>query len=64
MDLSHFHWQEFIAGGVFMTLLAYAVRTIPPQTNPWARWLVGILQFAVSNLEQARAQVKPPDTLK
>lgn len=60
MDLSHINWETFLAGSFAYGVVAYALRTIPPQSNPWAKWLIGILQFAFSNLEHGKAQITQP----
>lgn len=64
MDLGNIHWHELLFGWFLTVVVAYALRTIPPITNPWGKWLVGILQFALANWEQARAQVRPTDQVK
>lgn len=43
--------EAFLTGHASMVVIAYAVRTIPQPKSTWGRWLVGILQFGVSNAE-------------
>lgn len=59
----HLDLQSFVAGGFVWLVAAYAARTIPAIKNPWGKWIVGILQFAVANVEQAKLQVvaQPPE---
>lgn len=39
----------FFAGGATWTVIAYAAQTFPVPQNPYARWFVSIIQFAVAN---------------
>jgi hypothetical protein len=44
------NWDQllgFLGGGVAMSVLAHAVDTFPVPNNAYARWVVGIFQFAV-----------------
>lgn len=50
-------WME---GAAAYGVLAYASRTIPIPANPWAKWIVGVLQFALSNVEKGQATLNAP----
>jgi hypothetical protein len=54
------HWQGFVSGAFAYGVAAYAARTIPIPDNRWARWIVGVLQFALSNAEKGAAAIPPP----
>lgn len=63
MHLASIDIQSFLMGGFVWLVIAYAARTIPAVKNPWAKWIIGIFQFAVANVEQAKLQVtaQPPE---
>jgi hypothetical protein len=58
--MHHFDVLSLFTGGFGMVVLAYAVRTIPQPRTVWARWAVGVLQFAVSNLDKGQAALAGP----
>ena len=41
------HATIFLAGSTGMALVGHAVQTFPPQKNPYANWLLGVVQFLV-----------------
>jgi len=48
------NWDDMLAGAFGWALLGHMVNTIPPTPSPWARWLVGGLQFAVGQRDKAK----------
>lgn len=54
----HLHWEEigsFFTGGLAFSVLSYAAQSFPPQTNPYASWLVGVVQYALANRDKGKA---------
>lgn len=54
------HWQEIAGTLVLWNIAAFALQTVPAPDNKWARWLVGVLQFAVANRQKMLEAFKPP----
>lgn len=53
-------WQTILYGGAVYGVLSYLARTIPPVANPWARWLIGGVQYFFANPDLAH----PPTPAK
>lgn len=49
----HIDLHSLFAGAATYGVLAYAAQTFPTPQNAYARWAVGVLQFALSNREKA-----------
>lgn len=49
---------SFASGAATLRVAAYAMRTIPIQKNPYVAWLVGILQYAVANVNSGRKNMQ------
>lgn len=58
--MRHIDWISFIQGGFALGILAYAMRTIPQPKSVWGRWIIGILQFAVTNADKGQAALAGP----
>jgi hypothetical protein len=57
------HWQEIVGTLVVWNIAAFALQTFPTPNNVYARWLMGVLQFAVANRQkmlEAFQQPNPP----
>ena len=52
------HW---VGGAAFYGIAAYALQTVPTPKNAWARWLIGVLQFALANKEKGLAAMAPTE---
>jgi hypothetical protein len=50
--------QTLLGGAVLYGAAAYAAQTIPTPSNPWAKWIVGIVQYVLSNSEKGKAALK------
>jgi hypothetical protein len=55
----HFHFDlgSMVSGAAVYSALAYAAQTIPTPSNPWARWIIGVIQFVLSNKEKGQAAI-------
>ena len=58
--MHHFDLTSLFTGGFGMLVISYAMRTIPQPKSVWARWLIGVLQFAVSNADKGQAALAGP----
>ncbi len=54
------HWQDALSGAFLYGLIAYLIRTIPPVSNVWAKWLIGGIQYVFSNPDAARRTLADP----
>ena len=47
--IHHFtsHWSDMITGATILAIVAHAVQSFPPPTNPYGQWALGVVQFAV-----------------
>lgn len=58
----HFHWSELLAGGTAVGILAHAVNSFPTPENPYARWLLGVIQYTVGQRVAATNTLKGQDS--
>lgn len=58
--MHHIDPISFFTGGFGLLVLSYAMRTIPQPKSVWARWIIGILQFAVSNADKGQQSLAGP----
>jgi len=49
------HWADVLTGATVIGVIAHAVNTFPVPTNAYAKWLLGVVQFAVGQREKAEA---------
>lgn len=60
------HWNEIAGALVLWNIAAFALQTFPTPDNVYARWIMGVLQFAVANrqkmLEAFKGQQDQPPT--
>jgi len=53
----HFNVTQMLQGAAVYGAAAYAARTIPIPSNPWLKWVVGIFQYVLSNVEKGNAAI-------
>ncbi len=49
------HASGWFEGAAFYGIMAYGARTFPVPQNVYAKWLVGLVQFGLSNYERGMA---------
>jgi hypothetical protein len=60
------NWGEslvaFVSGASGVSIVSYAARTFPMPSNPYAAWVVRVIQYAVGNPDKAqeKATQEPP----
>lgn len=54
------HWQEIAGTIVVWNVAAFALQTFPTPDNKYARWVMGVLQFAVANRQKMLEAFNPP----
>jgi hypothetical protein len=52
--------EAFLWGHVSLGVMAYAMRTVPQPKSVWGRWVIGILQFAVTNADKGQEALGGP----
>jgi hypothetical protein len=50
--------EFFLSGSSFIGIVAHAVSTFPVPDNPYAKWLLGTVQWIVGQREQAQVTVQ------
>lgn len=60
--MHHLSIGSMFGGAAVYSALSYAAQTIPTPSNAWARWIIGIIQYVLSNAEKGKAAIAPkPD---
>jgi hypothetical protein len=54
IDLGHI--SAAIGGATAYGIASYAARTFPMPQNPYGAWLVRVIQYALSNPDQAKRE--------
>ncbi len=49
------HAAGWFQGAAVYGMMSYGARTFPVPTNVYAKWLVGLVQFGLSNYERGMA---------
>lgn len=58
------HLSIFFAGASALALIGHAVNTFPTPENPYGKWLLGTVQFAVGQRLQSQATKAAPEIAK
>lgn len=48
------NWHSVVETYIGIAVVSYAIKTAPVPNNPWARWLMGVIQFAALNWEKGQ----------
>ena len=66
MTLPTLDLSSIVAGAFLCSVLSYAVRTMPPISNPWGAWLVDIARYVFANPDKVQSLFKysSPPSLK
>lgn len=52
------HIWQIVGGFSLFGILAHAAQTIPPVKDPWASWVIGCIQYALSNYDKGSAAMQ------
>ena len=64
MNFMHFDWSTLIATYIGTNVIAYALKTVPIVDNVWAKWIIGVIQYAFSNSEIGKLNFQKPEDPK
>ena len=52
---SHISISNLLEGAFMWGLIGHGLRTFPTPENKYAKWVIGIAQYAVSNYDKGKA---------